>query len=103
MMNHDLKIPLQWRDHHPLGYRTQTILKKMSAPNGALADDNSLRVQQIHEISDPQSQIPTHLFEDPLHRFVARFCFGDDGLYQAQSLIVVEWPFRNAKTGLRRF
>ena len=55
----------------------------MRAPNGPLADDNSLRVQQIHEIRDTQPQIPAHLFEDLPHRGVARFCFRDDRLDQA--------------------
>jgi hypothetical protein len=39
-----------------------------------------------------------------MHRFsVLLPVFRDDGFYQARSLIVIERPFRNAKTGLRGF
>jgi hypothetical protein len=43
-MDDDFKIPFERGDDHLLGDRTQTVLKKMSAPDGALADNDSLRV-----------------------------------------------------------
>src|ERR1700728_385977 len=101
MMNHDFEIPLERRDYHLLGNRPQAGFKKMRAPDSTFADDDSLRVQQIHQVCDTESEIAPHLLENPRHRFVTGFRPGDDGLDQGGSLMIIERSFREAKTCFR--
>ena len=82
MMNDYFQISLQRRKYETLGGGAQSVLEEMSASNGALTDDNSLWIQQIYQISDAETQVTSHLIEDPFHSLIPSFRFRNDGLYQ---------------------
>src|ERR1700737_4084512 len=82
MMNDYFQISLQRRQYETLGGGAQSVLEEMSASNGSLTDNNSLRIQQIYQISDAETQVTSHLIEDPFHSLIPSFRFRNDGLYQ---------------------
>src|SRR6516162_1426518 len=55
MMNHYFQVPLERWKYETFGGGTEGVLKEVRAPNGSLADDDSLRIQQIDQISDAEA------------------------------------------------
>ena len=55
MMNHDFQVSLERWKYETFGRGTEGVLEEVRAPNRALADDDSLRIQQIDEISDAET------------------------------------------------
>src|ERR1700737_5016423 len=103
MMNHNLKIAPKGRENHAFHHRPQRVFKEMSASDRTLADDDPLRIKQVHNVSDSQSEIPSHLVKDSYEFLVSGFSHRDYRLQQSRHFMVIQRSFRYANTGLGCF
>ena len=100
MMDHNFQVAFQRGKHQTLSGRAQCILKKVSTTNGSLANNDSLRIEQVYKIGDTKPQIAPHLFEDSFHSSVTRFRLRNDGLQEPGPLMIVQGSLWYAKSGL---